>query len=126
LELGRSQYPDGGGHIVAASADVTGGWIATASSDAKLRLWAVDTPAEPQWTAAYAAAVLALTFSADSAQVITIAADRSARVWDACTGELLYTFDLAHTPALAAFAVDPTRAVTVSATGGARVWDLES
>jgi tetratricopeptide (TPR) repeat protein len=69
-------------------------------------------------------AVLYAAFSADGWLVVTASADRTARVWDAATGEPVTPPLLHHGPvAHAAFSPDGTRLATAGARG-ARLWRL--
>jgi hypothetical protein len=64
-------------------------------------------------------------FGPDGMRIITASRDRTARVWDAATGEPL-TEPMRHDNRVnaAAFSPDGSRVVTGSADGTARVWDL--
>jgi dipeptidyl aminopeptidase/acylaminoacyl peptidase len=67
--------------------------------------------------------VMSAAFSPDGARVVTASADRTARVWDAKTGELI-TGPLLHQAPVqsATFSPDGTRVVTASG-NTAQVWD---
>src|SRR5262249_9171586 len=64
-------------------------------------------------------------FSFDGQRVVTVSADRTARVWDALTGQPL-TEPLPHlgTVDSAQFSPDGQRVVTASTDNTARVWDI--
>ncbi|HEX7841255.1 MAG TPA: hypothetical protein VF469_27440 [Kofleriaceae bacterium] len=68
--------------------------------------------------------VLAATFSPDGTRVVTASQDKTARVWDATTGQPM-TGPLKHGGAVftAAFSPDGARVVTASEDRTARVWD---
>jgi WD40 repeat protein len=70
-------------------------------------------------------AVLDVAFSADGARIVTASEDRTARVWDAASGEVLREFTGYSAPVLsAAFSSDGVRVVTASSDGTVRVWDV--
>jgi WD40 repeat protein len=64
-------------------------------------------------------------FSPDGTRVVTASLDKTARVWDAATGEPVIS-PLAHQAEVmsAVFSPDGTRVVTASRDNTARVWDL--
>ncbi len=66
-------------------------------------------------------------FSPSGQRVITAASDKTARIWDALTGNLLRVLD-GHQDAVwsASFSADGQRAVTASLDRTARVWDAHS
>jgi WD40 repeat protein len=68
--------------------------------------------------------VRSAAFSPDSKRVVTSSDDRTARVWDAATGQPI-TGPLEHRGAVwsAAFSSDGTRVITASYDRTARVWD---
>lgn len=69
-------------------------------------------------------AVYVAVFSPDGKLILTASVDRSARVWDAVTGELLATLKGHSDPVNdAAFSSDGKRVVTASDDGTARVWE---
>jgi WD40 repeat protein len=67
--------------------------------------------------------VMSAAFSPDGTRVITASCDRTARVWDAATGQPA-TSPLEHQDMVmsAAFSPDGTRVVTASLDRTARVW----
>ena len=69
-------------------------------------------------------AVLSAEFSPDGSRIVTASKDKTARLWDAATGNLLATL-LGHEDAVlsAQFSSDGARIVTASANKTARVWD---
>ena len=73
------------------------------------------------------APVTSAAFSADGARIVTASNDRTARVWDAGSGEMLRELK-GHGGAVtsAAFSADGARIVTASGDRTARVWDAGS
>jgi WD40 repeat protein len=71
--------------------------------------------------------VYVASFSAYGKRIVTASQDKTARVWDAATGQLVATLS-GHTGAVndAAFSPDGTRVVTASQDNTARVWDAAS
>ncbi len=92
------------------------------ASDAQARVVVFDGHAGTIWNAAFSASP-----SPGALKAVTASNDKSARVWDARTGELL--LDLAgHTGYVydARFSPDGTRVVTASLDGTARIWDAQT
>ena len=75
----------------------------------------------------HTATVFSVTFSPDGKKVVTASFDRTARIWDTESGEVLRTLD-GHTGVLraAVFSPDGKRIVTASDDRTARIWDAES
>jgi dipeptidyl aminopeptidase/acylaminoacyl peptidase len=74
----------------------------------------------------HAAEVWDVRFSADGTRVATASSDKTARVWDAQTGELIATLNHAAEVWDVRFSADGTRVVTASADKTARVWDAQT
>ena len=72
-------------------------------------------------------AVTAVAWSADGTRVVTASADKTARVWDARTGQAVGA-PLQHQGVVqaVAFSADGTRVVTASDDKTARVWDART
>src|ERR1700761_3139051 len=72
-------------------------------------------------------AVNSVAFSPDGARLSTASEDKTARVWNAGTGELLHTLT-GHEDAVfaAPFSLDGSRIATVSADLTPRLWDARS
>src|ERR1700684_4684534 len=72
-------------------------------------------------------AVNSVAFSPDGARLSTASEDKTARVWNAATGELLHTLS-GHTDAVfaAPFSPDGTKIATVSADLSPRLWDART
>jgi WD40 repeat protein len=73
----------------------------------------------------HTALVSSAAFSADGTRIVTAASDRTARIWDAASGEILREIE-GHDRNLetAAFSPDGGRVVTASMDGTARIWDV--
>ena len=73
------------------------------------------------------AEVVSAAFSTDGTRVVTASWDKTARVWDAATGNPL-TSAFEHRAAVvsAAFSPDGTRVVTASWDNTAGVWDVRT
>lgn len=67
--------------------------------------------------------VQSVSFSPDGLKILTGSDDRTARVWDAATGQQLLTMNHAGRITCAAFSPDGKRIVTASLDKTARVWD---
>jgi WD40 repeat protein len=68
--------------------------------------------------------VLSAAFSPDGARIITTSYDRTARIWNAATGEEIAILQgHEHSVAHAAFSRDGSRIVTASIDKTARIWD---
>jgi len=65
-------------------------------------------------------------FSPDGARIVTASADRTARVWDAKSGQVLLKLQGEGPVTSAAFSPDGARIVTASDDKTARVWDAKS
>ena len=72
--------------------------------------------------------VTSAAFSRDGTRIVTASYDKTARLWDAATGEPIGVPLAGHTDyvAGAAFSPDGKRIVTVSADKTARLWDAET
>jgi WD40 repeat protein/predicted Ser/Thr protein kinase len=82
--------------------------LASAGSDATVRVWEVDTGKELHTLKGHAGAVLGVAFSRDGKRLASAGADATVRVWDATTGDELLTLK-GH--------VGPVRGVTFSPDG---------
>jgi WD40 repeat protein len=69
--------------------------------------------------------VISASFSADGSRIVTASADKTARVWDAATGDALTVLaGHANWVNSAAFNADGSRVVTASLDQTARIWQL--
>jgi WD40 repeat protein len=65
-------------------------------------------------------------FSADGARVLAPSGDRTAKLWDAASGQLVASFDHQGEVFQAEFSSDGTRILTASADHSAKIWDAAS
>ena len=65
-------------------------------------------------------------FSPDGARILTVSADRTARLWEGGAGKLLATFQHEGAVRSAVFSPDEARILTASADRTARLWDGSS
>src|SRR5580700_12242315 len=77
--------------------------------------------------AGHTGAVNSVAFSPDGARLSTASEDKTARVWNAATGELLHTLS-GHADAVfaAPFSPDGSKIATVSADLTPRLWDART
>ena len=69
--------------------------------------------------------MVSAAFSPDGTRVVTASDDKTARVWDAATGQPVTRPLAASGPRVSAtFSPDGTRVVTASGDNTARVWDV--
>jgi len=101
-----------------------GSLIVTASQDATVRVWGVET-GQLRHTLEHTHQVWSVSFSPTGSQLVTGGRDGAARVWDAATGRLLYTLK-GHddTVCYAEFSPDASQILTASWDGTARLWLL--
>jgi WD40 repeat protein len=104
-----------------------GASVVTASDDGTARLWEVDT-GRSRTLAGHRADVRSAGFSPDGTLVVTAGGrDRTARIWDAPTGEQLRVLrGHSNIVIAAAFGPDGERIVTASGDNSARIWDADS
>lgn len=90
--------------------------------------WRDCEPRELRSIAAHDKRVSALAFTPDGARLVSGSGDRTAKLWDVASGELVRTFPNGHSEALTSVAVHPNgkRLVTGSADSTPRLWDLDS
>jgi WD40 repeat protein/serine/threonine protein kinase len=131
----RSVIDRHAGEATGASFSTDGGLILTSSADGTARVWDAsglwaknnaDTVkvVQEKILKGHRGSVLSATFSADSSSIVTTSEDGTAIVWDAASGDQLYTL-AGHTAAVTAAAFSPTgdRVVTASNDGTVKIWD---
>jgi len=101
-----------------------GSLVVTASQDAMVRVWDVET-GQLRHTLEHTHQVWSVSFSPAGSQFVTGGRDGAARVWDAAAGRLLYTLE-GHddTVCYAGFSPDASQILTASWDGTARLWLL--
>jgi WD40 repeat protein len=70
--------------------------------------------------------VLQTGFSANGRWIFTINGDKSAKIWDAATGQMKADITNNERIYRAAFSPDGTRLITVEQEGGMKLWDVET
>ena len=88
------------------------------------RLWDANTGKLVAALEGHTEAIRSATFSPDGQRIATAAADDSARVWDAKTGNVLRVLKHSDNVYTVRFSPDGTRVVTASKDGTARVWSI--
>ena len=121
LPVDEGQYLNG----VAFSPD--GNFIAAAGDGINLvNVWDADTgEVILSSDLGHASTLLDIAFSPDEKLAASVGWDRQAKVWDATTGQILYTLS-GHTSYIngVAFSPDGTRLATASFDHTARLWDI--
>ncbi len=71
--------------------------------------------------------VISAAYNASGSRIVTASSDKTARIWDAQTGELLHTLQ-GHTGRVlsAQYNASGSQIVTSSYDGTARIWDAET
>jgi len=97
--------------------------LATASTDATVRVWPVARLPEFVSLEGHDQAVWSITFSRDGRRVASGGLDQTARVWNADTGDLLAILNAAFPVVSLAFNPEGDRLVTMGAHHTAKVWN---
>lgn len=103
-------------------------WLRPAHANARPALSAAaDGNAMQLLLAGHASAVVAAEISADGKRVVTASEDKTARLWDAATGQLVGV-PMQHQGGVmsASFSADGQRVVTASYDMSARIWDAQT
>ena len=90
-------------------------------------LYDAETGAETGFLQGRKGSVISIDYAPDSKTILIVSTDKTARIWDAETGELLQTLkdNFIYGSYLAAFAPDGKTAA-VGADGGIYIWDIET
>ena len=94
--------------IAAIAVSDDGQWLATGSSDKKLRVWKTEDWSLASTGEGHEAAISAIDFSADSTQIATGSTDETVKLWSRESGELIANV-LDFGAEVHAVAFDPTR-----------------
>ena len=99
--------------------------LVSASADATLRVWDVETGDCLLILPGHQAAVLACAYSPDGLRILSASEDTTLRLWDAETGEIVHVFT-DHAAPVNACAFSPDGLQFVSASGGGQSSQPES
>jgi WD40 repeat protein len=98
-----------------------GRWLVTGDEDGNVCVWKDVGRAKLLMKLSHTDRVQGISFSPDRKQFATVSPDRTARIWDAYTGELRQT--LRHDRIVWAAAFSPDSRLLATGSGYARVWD---
>jgi len=125
----------GGGSVWDARFSPDGRRIVTMCSDRAARVWERQSTNKPsgqsaRWTVValmrHEADLTTAVFSSNGRRVLTASADRTARIWNAQTGQLTPGLPHRGTVVAAEFSPDGTRVLTASDDHTARLWDART
>jgi WD40 repeat protein/serine/threonine protein kinase len=90
----------------------------------KVTLWDLDSKKIVQALDGFGAGLTHVAYSPDGQHLLAASLDRTAKVWDAATGQLVFTCYEPEALRTAAFSPDGRCIATASADHGLKVWDL--
>jgi WD40 repeat protein len=102
--------------------------LASASEDGKIKIWDTPTGRYVTTLAAHTGPVNGLAFSPDNRHLASASRDE-VKVWDAATGDLVYTFpgsSIENVPVTMAFSPDGRRLAAGSVNHTVKVWNVMS
>jgi eukaryotic-like serine/threonine-protein kinase len=105
-----------------------GAWVSFICYDGKrltARVWEVATGKELLALKSPEAGILTASFSPDKTQIVTACTDKTVRLWDARTGELLAVFHGHRDAVTFARFIPEGRVLSVDKNGSARVWPVD-
>jgi WD40 repeat protein len=104
-----------------------GNWIATAGTDALIKIWETGTGRELRTFYGHTASVRALGRSNDGRLLASGSNDRTVRVWEVGTGKTMWRFETGRSSVTAvAISSDSSRLAAVGFEGLLKIWDLTS
>ena len=90
--------------------------------------WRPSAPHDARTIDAHAGPVVSIAFTYDGSRLITGSHDKTAKIWDVQTSELIQTFAKGHADAITAVGshLGGRRVMTASRDGSARIWNAET
>jgi len=120
-----------GGSVQSAVLLADGKGVLSAAHDGVVREWSIENYAELRTLqgrvlTGHQDAILAATYSRNQQQIVTASRDRTARTWNAGTGEPEMTFEEGHAylATTALFFPHGRRLLTAAVDNTARIWDV--
>ena len=113
------------GEVVSVAFSPDGKWLATAGSDAAIKIWDTKTGRELKTLRGHTQAVAAIAFSPDGKILGTASDDRTIKIWDVESGKELCTLDADEIPWSVSFSADGRLLVTAG-NEKAKIWDVNT
>ncbi|MEP6987782.1 MAG: WD40 repeat domain-containing protein [Chloroflexota bacterium] len=105
--------------------NTNGNWLASASRDASVRVWNIETGEEVLRLDAHFAGADAVVFSPDGTLLVTSGRDLAIKFWNTISGQLVHTIIDHEKPVLAlAFNKEGTLLATGSGDNTVRLWQI--